>query len=280
MASNERRFGLSSAALHIMAMVFMLLDHMWATVLAYNWMTCVGRLAFPIFAFMIVEGFFYTKNLKKYVLRLLLFAVISEIPFDLIYGSVPFYPVHQNVLWTFLLAIGGLWLMEKARERSIEKEKFWIYVLVCAAVTLAGFIFGYALFVDFYGCGVVTVFVFYFFYRNREDNWVAKVFERLCKNTKYQDNKNLQRILWLVVCFLGQFVCLYYINVEILGGFYYPVTIFGIEIEVIQQGLALLALIPIWLYWGKQGYHAKWFKYFNYAFYPAHCLTLALVALM
>ena len=53
------RFSLSAAALHILAMVLMLMDHLWATLLpAQDWLTCAGRLAFPIFAFMAVEGIF------------------------------------------------------------------------------------------------------------------------------------------------------------------------------------------------------------------------------
>ena len=84
------RFDLSAAALHILAMVLMLMDHLWATLLpAQDWLTCAGRVAFPIFAFMSVEGYFHTHNFKKYAQRMLLFAVLSEIPFDLMYGAEP-----------------------------------------------------------------------------------------------------------------------------------------------------------------------------------------------
>ena len=85
---KKRKFDISSVWLHVFAMVFMLMDHMWATVFTNaQWLTQVGRLAFPIFAFMIVEGYTYTGNLKKYVLRLLCFAVITEIPFNLMVGG-------------------------------------------------------------------------------------------------------------------------------------------------------------------------------------------------
>ena len=92
----KKTFGINAMQLKILAMVFMLFDHMWATVIHGNdWMTCVGRLAFPIYAFLLVEGYFHTRNLKKYVLRLLLFAVISEIPFNLMIGSRIFYPSDE-----------------------------------------------------------------------------------------------------------------------------------------------------------------------------------------
>ena len=71
----------------------MLLDHSWGMGLLKNDIfTCIGRLAFPIFAFMIVEGYFKTSNLKRYVGRLFIFAIISEIPYNLMMGDSIFNP--------------------------------------------------------------------------------------------------------------------------------------------------------------------------------------------
>lgn len=241
---SAKRIEISAAALHIIAMTFMLMDHLWATLLpAQDWLTCIGRIAFPVFAFMTVEGYFHTHNLKKYMLRLLLFALISEIPFDLMYGGTWFYPIHQNVIWTLLMGLLGIHLMETVH----KNQKRWLYVLTAFVTVVFEMIFGTLCMVDYYGVGVLTVFVFYFF---RGRRW------------------------W---CLLGQFLALYWLNVELLGGLIYPVQLFGAEFEVCQQGLALLALIPIWLYRGRQGYHSKPFQYVCYAFYPVHMLVLVLV---
>ena len=243
-SSASKNFELTAAVLHIIAMTLMLMDHLWATLLpAREWLTCAGRVAFPIFAFMAVEGYFHTRSFKKYILRMLLFAVLSEIPFDLMYGGTWFYPVHQNVLWTFLLGLLGGWGMEQVR----KKGKTWMYLLVCVLVVPAGLVLGTLCMVDYYGVGVLTVFVFYFLHGRK---W------------------------W---CFLGQLAALYWLNVELLGGLMYPVQLFGMEFELCQQGLALLALIPIWLYRGRQGYHSKPFQYLCYAFYPVHMLLLVVV---
>lgn len=243
-SSASKNFELTAAVLHIIAMTLMLMDHLWATLLpAREWLTCAGRVAFPIFAFMAVEGYFHTRSFKKYILRMLLFAVLSEIPFDLMYGGTWFYPVHQNVLWTFLLGLLGVWLMEQVR----KKGKTWMYLLVCVLVVPAGLVLGTLCMVDYYGGGVLTVFVFYFLHGRK---W------------------------W---CFLGQLAALYWLNVELLGGLMYPVQLFGMEFELCQQGLALLALIPIWLYRGRQGYHSKPFQYLCYAFYPVHMLLVVVL---
>lgn len=238
------KMDLSAAALHILAMAFMLMDHLWATLLpAQEWLTCVGRIAFPIFAFMAVEGYFHTHNLKKYLLRMLIFAVISEVPFDLMYGGTWFYPVHQNVIWTLMMGLVGIHLMETVR----KKKSTFVYILVSAIVVILGGLLGTLSMVDYYGMGVLTVFIFYFF---RGRKW------------------------W---CLLGQMLALYWVNVELLGGLMYPIRLFGMEFELCQQGLALLALLPIWLYRGRQGYHSKPFQYFCYAFYPIHMLVIVLV---
>lgn len=136
----------------------------------------------------------------------------------------------------------GIRLMEAVR----EKQKTWVYLLVSVIVAIAGALLGTLCMVDYYGAGILTIFIFYFF---RERKW------------------------W---CLLGQVAALYWVNVDMLGGLMYPVHLFGMEFEICQQGLALLALIPIWLYHGRQGYHSKPFQYICYAFYPVHMLILVL----
>lgn len=128
-----------------------------------------------------------------------------------------------------------------------KKKKTPVFVLTAILVTIAGGLLGTLTMVDYYGIGVLTVFIFYFF---RGRKW------------------------W---CLLGQIAALYWVNVELLGGLMYPVRLFGMEFELCQQGLALLALVPIWLYRGRQGYHSKPFQYFCYAFYPVHMLILVLI---
>lgn len=239
-----KHINISASTLHILAMIFMLFDHLWATIIPGNqWLTCLGRLAFPIFAFMIVEGYFHTSSLRRYALRLLLFALISEIPFNLMYSSSLIYPYHQNVIWTLLLGLGLIHL----NELTAKRRKMWLRILVGCITVIVGFLAGMLTMVDYYGVGVVTILTFYFF---RKRKW------------------------W---CLLGQIVVLYYMNVEILSGFYFEVTIMGHTVPIVQQGLALLALIPIWLYRGRKGYSSKLFQYVCYGFYPVHMLVFCLV---
>ena len=142
----------SSCMLHIIAMACMLSDHMWATLFPYvDILTCIGRIAFPIFAFMIVEGFYHTSNFRRYLCRMLIFAVISEVPFDLVSGDSVLYLFHQNVLWTFLIGLLLIALIDKVRKTG----KVWLWIPVAIVVTLVGYVIGTITMVDFYGAGVV-----------------------------------------------------------------------------------------------------------------------------
>lgn len=226
-------------------MVCMFCDHLWATIVPGNpWLTYVGRLAFPIFSFLIVEGFYHTSNLKKYMGRLFIFALISEIPFNLMMGGSWFYPIHQNVLWTFLIALSLMVLHQRAKAKGTL-----LNILVGVLSVVLGYILGFITFVDFFGVGVLSVLLFYFV---RGTRWYH---------------------------LLLQVGLLYYLNAELLQGLFVEVRLGGVQFELVIQSLALLALIPIWLYNGKQGYYSKAFKWFKYAFYPLHMLVLSLLAL-
>ena len=101
-----RRF-FTANQLKAIALVCMLVDHLWATLVpGREWMTCIGRIAFPIFAFELAQGYIHTRDLRGYAKRLALLAVVSEVPFDMVAGGTYFYPWHQNVAWTLL---AGLW---------------------------------------------------------------------------------------------------------------------------------------------------------------------------
>lgn len=235
-----RKLDISSSGLHILAMALMLCDHLWVTVVPGNqWLTCIGRLAFPIFAFMIVEGYYHTRNWRRYALRLLIGAVISEIPFNLMCSGSWVYPFHQNVMWTFLMGLCLVRINDRAKDRALSRR-----VLVGLISTLAGYVAGFITMADYYGVGVVTVLVFYFF---RERNW-----------------KNL----------LAQIIVLLYFNAHVLGGLGYEVSVLGQTVFLPQQGLALFALIPIWLYRGRKGLQSRIFQYVCYGFYPLHMLIL------
>ena len=139
---------LNATHLRILALFLMLLDHMWATVVPGNlWMTCVGRLAFPIFAFQAAEGYRHTHDFRGYCKRLAIFAAVSEIPFNLMIMSFPVFPLHQNVMLTLLL---GLLCC-----RAWDRRKWWQVLLLLLA--------GVVTFPDYGVLGVATVLMFHVF---------------------------------------------------------------------------------------------------------------------
>ena len=242
MQKTKTRGCLNSLTLKLLAMALMLCDHLWATVLpGWMWLTDIGRIAFPIFAFQVAEGFQRTHDRKKYLLRMLVFALISEIPFNYLYYSSPVFPFHQNVMFTFFIALLLMLGLEKLRGKGTG-----VYIIAAALSLPVGYFLGTVTMVDYYGSGVVTVLIFY-----------------LCRQIPYG---------WI-----GEVAGLAFLNCKLLGGMTVPVSLLGRTLELPEQGLALLALIPIWLYNGRQGPHSRKIQYACYAFYPAHMLILALL---
>ena len=242
MQKTKTRGCLNSLTLKLLAMALMLCDHLWATVLpGWMWLTDIGRIAFPIFAFQVAEGFQRTHNRKDYLKRMFLFALISEIPFNYLYYSSPVFPFHQNVMFTFCIAIVLMLALEKVRCKGKAA-----YIIAAALSLPVGYFLGTVTMVDYYGSGVVTVLLFY-----------------LCRQIPHG---------WI-----GELAGLAVLNCWLLGGMTVPVSLLGRTLELPEQGLALLALIPIWLYNGRQGPHSRKIQYACYAFYPAHMLILALL---
>ena len=240
MSGISKRFGISATALRLLAMLFMLLDHLWATIVpGNNWMTYAGRLAFPIFAFQLVEGFYHTSDRKAYVKRLLILALISEIPFDLMYVSAPLFLFHQNTIFTLLL---GLWAISEID--SARKIRTKPAAAKAGFVLLTTWLVGLLGFVDYGWRGVFTVIAFYVFHEGR--------FSKI--------GQFISLLLLNVIFFEGQSFALFD------GAYYLPTQVF-----------ALLALIPIWLYDGRKGFGGKRFQYAAYLFYPIHLLVLHLL---
>lgn len=241
--TGQSRSGCSACSLHWLAMGLMLCDHLWATLLPVELLNDLGRLAFPLFAFLLAEGFRHTRSQKRYLGRMLLWALISEIPFDLFYANTVFYPFHQNVLWTYLIAL----LLMTGLDRIHRQGCLLLTAAGWGFAILLGLLLGALLMADYYGPGVLTVLVFYAF--GGRGPWDLA----------------------------GQLACLYLLHAQLLGGYQISMQLGSLVLEFPQQGLALLALIPIRLYHGRQGPHPVWQKWVFYGFYPAHMLVLAVL---
>lgn len=106
-------WGMNGFTLKWIALVSMAVDHVGMTLFPqYIMLRIIGRLAFPIYCFLLVEGAVHTSNRKRYLGRLLLFALISEVPFDLAVSGKVFAVQSQNVFFTLALGLGAVFLLE------------------------------------------------------------------------------------------------------------------------------------------------------------------------
>ena len=208
---------LSGSTLKIMALIFMLIDHTaaivfppvlarygitsfgnismeymqglvaagsigWLYVLYQIMRRILGRLAFPIYCFLLVEGFGRTGNRRKYAGRLFLFALISEIPFNLAFRGKAFDASYQNVFVTLLLGLLMIWIMEAVRERfrTRFREKGlggdgadWTIVVVDGVVFFLTAAAAELLRCDYGAHGIIAVGLLYAFRRDRVKQTIA-----------------------------------------------------------------------------------------------------------
>lgn len=178
------RNGLTGADLKRLAVFFMVLDHIGAIlveplvpstggIVVYSWqyvlymvLRILGRFSFPMFCFLLVEGFFHTHDMVKYLRNLLVFAVISEVPFDLALRGTVCDWGYQNVFFTLALGFAAIWAAQALQERYAMQTgtdhalRYKIYMV--AAVLGIGGIAQLAN-TDYGILGVAVIYVLYTF---------------------------------------------------------------------------------------------------------------------
>lgn len=231
---------MTSFVLKIIAMVSMFIDHLGDGIFKhFTVMNLIGRIAFPIFAFQISEGYAHTKNLKKYFLRLFLFAIISQIPFSLFLSTYT-DSFYLNIFCTLFVGLLAIFIYDKilkvnfAISKNEKVDKYFKMTFgIIVAIILATFAqichFDYGFF------GVTIIFLFYLF-----------------KNNK----------LAMVISFITSCIIKFGISIILYG---YNIA------YVLLCIFTILPIVFILLYNGKQG---KKVKYLLYLFYPVHLLIL------
>lgn len=197
----------------------------------------IGRVAFPIFAFCVAEGLHYTKSRKKYVLTLLLFALISQIPYYFIFNTF----FKFNVLFTFLIAIIVIFLIEQY-SKSLKDSKSFIsigYLLLLLIILFGLVIITPFRMLEYDIFGVATVMIFYFL---------------------------REKPLWKYLLFALTMILLTLFGAYLSNEFTFATT---------YPFFSILAIIPLLLYNSSRG--KLNLKYFFYIFYPTHLMLLWLI---
>lgn len=171
---------LSGSTLKIIALVIMLIDHVGAVIvqrtmwmpgfdhdfwnLLYMPLRYIGRLAFPIFCFLLVEGYVHTSDIRKYIRRILLFAVVSEIPFNLAITGKVFDLNYQNVFFELAWGIGAmhcLAIVEKKGKNYVLQVILRLGLIILFALSAEHLNFDYGMY------GIISIVALYVFRQNR-----------------------------------------------------------------------------------------------------------------
>lgn len=152
---------MTSFTLKIIALITMLCDHIGFAIssdipdLLYYSMRGVGRIAMPLFCFMIAEGLFHTKDAKKYLMRLFVFAVASEIPFDLCFFGSVWDTTMQNVGFTLFFGLLGIFLFDMFSATNDKSLALLAFLTVGFLAIIAR--------TDYNFFGVYYILIFYLF---------------------------------------------------------------------------------------------------------------------
>lgn len=245
---------MSALALRIVACICMLLDHIgycfagrYPILAPLRW---IGRIAFPLYVFLIVNGFRHTSNRLRYALRLFLFAVLSQVPFALLFHRGDFFGKY-NVFFTLLLALLAVWGTDALRKRRVAKY----FAFLPTALLFSLYYFG-VLSSDYGAKGILLAMVFYLF----EGRFILN--------------------------FFGMLVSIYY-SYLIAFGFLLlnllrrrPFSFPEVTPWTLTQLFSLLSLVFVFLYNGKRGrlpqspLAKKAIQLGFYGFYPVHLLVL------
>ncbi len=178
--ANLKEKGISADILKWIALITMFIDHVGAAVLeylpqieipavnvTYYVLRYIGRLAFPIYCFLLVEGYHHTRNQMRYLRDLLIFAVISEIPFEICFMTEVGNGFH-NVYWTLALGLGVMMALDYVKKNRFANNT-WINLLIM----LAGAYVAETIGCDYGAVGVLLIFILY---QTRDDRAKQSIF--------------------------------------------------------------------------------------------------------
>ena len=138
-----------------------------------------GRIAFPIYCFFLAEGFFHTTNRKKYLLRMVIFAALAEVPFDLVIFRTAWYPQYQNTLWALSLGLVMFFCLSgigSRREMSFRLSAFLQGLVIAGFAAAAHFVH-----VDYHARGLLAMAFAYYLCKRRPAS-LAAFWESVCLN--------------------------------------------------------------------------------------------------
>ncbi|OON98353.1 MAG: hypothetical protein ATN35_05430 [Epulopiscium sp. Nele67-Bin004] len=251
--SVRKNSPISNNTIKLIAIITMLIDHIGHVLskylfssemssIFYTLCKSTGRIAFPLFCFLIVEGFCHTKNIKKYVATLLIFALISEIPFKVVllgYYSLsePIFLLicsFKNVIFTLLVGLLTLIVIKKVAHKS---------VLIQALVVLIGCIVVEMMGSDYGMMGVLYISGYYFCRKNRI-NQVLTMLNLFLLSSIFTPAGNMLTVLQIVCMIVPCIVILFYngqrgqLNLKYFFYAFYPVhiTLIGFILYFLQKG--------------------------------------------